>query len=355
MRTRLELVWLIAALVGCGNAAVDGKAAIDAFDATTADAGDGLAQDAGSQDAADAVDVPGKPTFETADPKRVVVLNYNVMCSFCLFDAKEHPTWANPWQERLPYLRDVIARHDPDLMAIQELQEMVPGDPALNQPQQLIAPNNLYDFEFFHHQPGSTVEIFDVDYDDATVFWKKSRFTKLETGVFWLSSTPDVPQHNDFGNATPRMVVWVLLHDKTNDRDFYFVNTHFDNTSPSQVKSAPLVLDRLAPLAAKHPLVFAGDFNAATGHPAYAVLTQGVAGKGFHFQNSKALAKIADVFSNVAPPPLAYADLEDIDHVFVAGATFDVTWWLTDFWRYGALLQAPSDHEGAVVTSLQWQ
>lgn len=294
--------------------------------------------------------LPQKATFETADPQAVVVLDYNVMCSFCVNSS--HPEWEQAWSARLPWLRDVIHRHDPDLMAIQELQELVPTDPTLTQAQEIVAPDNAYEFEYYHHKEG---DLFDADYDDATVYWKKARFTRLSSGVFWLSPTPDEAYSTGFAKVQePRLVVWVLLHDQVNARDFYFVNTHFDNNAPSQEKSAPLVLERLGKLAGQHPLIFAGDFNTDPADKAWAILTKGVAGQGFHFDDSKALAKTAQVFSNVTPPPIGFADLEDIDHVFVAGAPFQVAWWLTDLWRYGANGQAPSDHNGAIVTSLRW-
>jgi endonuclease/exonuclease/phosphatase family metal-dependent hydrolase len=344
------LLLVLVALPACGGSAAKTPTA-QADAATGQDTASVQDTQATDSQGDAAVDVPGKATFETADPKAVTVLNYNVMCSFC--NNSMHPEWEQAWSVRLPMTQDVIHRHDPDLLAIQELQELVPTDPTLTQAEQIVAPENLYDFEYYHHQPG---DLFDADYDDATVYWKKARFTKLATGVFWLSPTPDASYTTGFAKAQePRLVVWVLLHDKVNDRDFYFVNTHFDNNAPSQEKSAPLVLDRLSKLAGVHPMIFAGDFNTDPTDKAWTILTQGDDGKGFAFQDSKALAQTAAVFSNVTPVPIPFAQLEDIDHVFLAGATFQVAWWLTDLWRYGPLQQAPSDHNGAVVTTVLWK
>jgi len=352
MKTSL---WLCSALAfgvvaACGSTQAtkstpDMAVSADVFPAD-AQVPDGAVADAGASD----VGLPGKATFETADPDAIVVLDANVMCSFC--KNSDHPTWIQDWATRVVWWYDVIQRHDPDLMALQEFQEIVPTDPKLTQPEQITAPGNAYDFEYYHFKSG---DMFDYDYDDATVFWKKSRFTKLDTGVFWLSPTPDVSFSTGFKQPQqPRMVVWVLLHDKQTNRDFYFANTHFDNNFPSQKLSAPLVLQRFAALPGPHPILFGGDFNSRPDSEAYKILVQGVDGKGLHFEDTRYTAKKVGLLSNVEPPAMALADFEDIDHIFLTGATFTVQWWVLDLWRYGDLKQAPSDHNGAIVTSVKW-
>ena len=271
-----------------------------------------------------------------------------------------HLEWDQDWALRKPMIRDIFLRHSPDLIGIQELQEFVPYPPAdlpdnptMDQPLQITAPEFAYDFEFYHHKAG---DLLDSDYDDATVFWKKARFDKLESGVFWLSPTPELAFSTGFKQPQePRLVVWVLLHDKTTSKDFYFANTHYDNNAPSQALSAPLTLQQFAPLLAKHPLIFAGDFNANSKHVAYATLTQGDKGQGPSLQDSHNLAKQKAILTNVTPAPLTLDTLEDIDHIFLGGATFDVTWWVTDTWRYTAKVEGPTDHNGPIITSVHWQ
>ncbi len=349
------ILWLCSALAlsllaACGSSATS-KTAADVAVAADVSAVDVPAADVAAADVASAdVPLPGKATFETADPAAVVVLDANVMCSFC--KNSDHPEWVQDWSARVLWWHDVILRHDPDLMALQEFQEIVPTDPVLSQPEQIIKPENAYDFEYYHYKPG---DLFEQNYDDATVFWKKARFDKLDTGVFWLSPTPDASYSTGFHQPQePRLVVWVLLHDKTNNRDFYFANTHFDNNAPSQKLSSPLVLQRFAALPGPHPILFGGDFNSAPDTDAYKTLVQGVDGKGMKMEDARYTAKTAAVFSNVKPPPMALGDFEDIDHIFLTGATFTVSWWVLDLWRYGDLLQAPSDHNGAIVTSVKW-
>jgi mRNA deadenylase 3'-5' endonuclease subunit Ccr4 len=45
----------------------------------------------------------------------LTVMTFNVLCSFC--NTREY----DPWAERLGYFGDIFARHDADLIGIQEL------------------------------------------------------------------------------------------------------------------------------------------------------------------------------------------------------------------------------------------
>lgn len=362
MRRSLAIWLALAGLSACGGngahavvasnpdaaAAAADVTAQDAVADVTARAGDGAASD---QSDSGTLDVPGTATFETADPQRVTVMTYNFMCSFCVNTG--HDDWDHAWTARVPWLHDVLVRHDADLVGLQEAQGV--GDPNPNEIEQLIRPESTYDYYYYHWVAGDPLEF---DYPDAAVLWRKARFDKLAAGQFWLSPTPDVAFSSGFakgGAQFPRVVVWVLLHDKKTNKDFYFANSHFDNNAPSQTLSAPLSLDVFGKMAVQHPVIFVGDFNSKPATYAYKILTQGVDGKGFHFQNALDLAKISGPLTNVAPLPDEAQHLEVIDHVFLGGATFDVTWWVQDFWRYGKLLQAPSDHDGAIVTSVRWQ
>src|SRR6185503_12180699 len=83
----------------------------------------------------------------------------------------------------------------------------------------------------------------------------------------------------------PRLVVWARLRDKVADRELYFASTHFDNNSPSQQLSAPLVQERTAPFAGREPVIFVGDFNSRPNSTAYGILTRD-ASRGVVFQDT---------------------------------------------------------------------
>lgn len=336
-------LWLVLVVACAGQSSPPADTTSSPSDGAPSDA-DAVLVDA----TADAATLPQTSTIQSAEPTAVVVLNANVMCSFCV--NSDHPEWEQAWDKRAPMWRDVIVRHAPDLVAFQELQAAVPTPtPEVSQ---LLPADGGFAWYYYVHTP---TDAADYDYPDATVAWRKARFNLLDQGQFWLSPTPDTAYSIGFsakGAQFPRLVVWVLLHDNQRNRDFYFANTHFDNNSPSQELSAPLVLARFDQLKVKAPIIFAGDFNSNFSSKAYQLLTTG----DDKFLNSWDLAKARSTFSNRPEAALPLPQLEQIDHVLLRGASFTVPWWVVDFWRYdvGKGWQAPTDHDGAIVTQVQW-
>ena len=344
--------WLSATLLlvtalgfaGCGSDDSSSDSGAASSDATN---GDGSAIDGGDDDA----NADGAGDAAAADPASLRVLNYNVMCSFC--KNSDHPDWVQDWKSRVPWLLDVLTRYDADIVGTQELQAIGIATGAPGEFDQILPPG--YESVFYLHQPG---DLLDLDYPDAAIAWRATRFDKVSSGVFWLSPTPEVAFSTGFdtGGQLPRLVIWVRLHDKLGNRDITVANTHFDNNSPSQDLSAPLLLERLVPLAKETPLIVVGDFNSAPDSTAYAKLIGGTPAL------SAAQPALLDTFgvakegkggvSNVEPLP-EWIEAERIDHVFVHGP-FTIDRWILDLWRYGDKMQAPSDHPGAVVVDLQW-
>ena len=81
------------------------------------------------------------------------------------------------------------------------------------------------------------------------IFYRPIRFEPLEFDHFWLSDTPATIGSRSWGNNIPRMVTWVRFLDRLTEREFYFINTHFDHESqPAREQSAELLLERLAEL-----------------------------------------------------------------------------------------------------------
>jgi len=275
---------------------------------------------------------------------QLVVMTYNVMCSFCVYE--DHHDWVTDWNTRINWIRDVIKRHNPDLMGIQELSAFQAAYPDEVGD---IGDPNVYGSVFYHHTP---TDSFKFDYPDATVYYRKARFDLLDYGVFWLGPHPDKSFSGGFTGSLYRLVVWTLLHDHVTGKDFYFATTHFDNNSPNQEESAPLVLSRFEPDAAKAPVILDGDFNSAPDTTAYKILTTGVNGQGFHFSDTFDLTQtLPHVDSNVNPIP-TFDTSRRIDHIFIAGGQFTVSDWVIDMWHYGDKTQTPSDHDGAVFATI---
>lgn len=252
-------------------------------------------------------------TFSGAGSLDLTVMTFNVMFDFPKegFDA---------WSVRKETAAEIILRQDPDLIGFQEplpwqvdsLHELLPGyaDARL----QLNT--------------------------DSTIFFRESRFELVDEGSFWLSPTPDREFSIGFGNTFPRMVMWVRLHDRESGRDFFFVTTHFDNTSPFQENAAPLYLERTEPMAASLPIVHTGDYNSEPDTEAYGILTGGVP---YRLVNAFDLAGRYQVIQSPGDTR-TYAPASRIDHVFLAGGDWTVSRWVVDMTTYGDPPKDPSDH-----------
>ena len=99
--------------------------------------------------------------------------------------------------------------------------------------------------------------------DEASpVFYRESRFEKLNEGTFWLSETPETPGSKSWESACPRVCTYVTLKDKTTGVIFCFANTHTDHRSAKARECGMrLILERMRNVAHNLPVVFTGDHN----------------------------------------------------------------------------------------------
>jgi len=310
-----------ALLVACGSTGGDRG---ETTSSATTEAGTSGTTTSATADTSSTTSVADTSTGMSGPPPfsgPLMVMTFNVLCSFCdnTFD---------PWDERVPYMADTIARHSPDLIGLQEIAFPEEVD-------DLLAANPDYAAIFY----GIDGE---PPYPDATIFYRAATFEPIEHGFYWLSPTPDEPMSTGFadGFQLARLVTWAVLRRTSDDAELLFATTHFDNNSPSQEKSAPLVLERTPPAAAGRPIVLVGDFNSRPDSAAYATLT---GTDDFHFDDAFALAPEWTMATNQEPAP-AYDIGTRIDHVLVAGAAWQVERWVVDTWTYGPNDRYVSDH-----------
>jgi endonuclease/exonuclease/phosphatase family metal-dependent hydrolase len=260
------------------------------------------------------------------EPTSYNVLTFNVLCSFC--GGGEY----DPWATRMDYVKDILARHDPDLIGFQE----VAFDSEI---QDLLRVAPDYDAVYWQGDR--------VPWPDAMIFYRRSRFEVVERGEYWTSPTPDTAMSKGCSDqqVAVRLIVWATLRDLRRDDEVFFATTHFDNNPPCQEKSAELVMERTAPLVGTQPVIFTGDFNSQPSDTAYATLTNDAAARGFAFADSHDFAEAREIVTNQEPAP-SYDESTRIDHIFAAGD--GVAWtsprWAVDMTLYGPNRLYPSDH-----------
>jgi len=290
------------------------------------------------------VGCPTDDPVEAPPSLDVTAMTFNVLCSYC--NVAEY----DPWEDRLGYFDDIFARHDPDLIGVQELIFATEVDQLLD-----LLPG--YEAVYFADEHEGPIGL--TDYPDATILFRGDRFELDEAGFYWLSPTPDEAWSTGFSDEAqlPRLVAWARLAAVAEDRQLVFATTHFDNNPPSQDLSAPLLLQRTEPWADEMPVIITGDFNSQTYDPAFDVLVGGTDGAGFALTDSFDIAETWSQDTNLDPAP-TYDTEGRIDHVFVADGP-DSSWsastWVVDQTVYGDLDRYPSDHWPITATlAAQW-
>lgn len=104
----------------------------------------------------------------------------------------------------------------------------------------------------------------------SPVFFKRDRFTLIESGTTWLSNTPNIPGSVGWDAALERIVSWAKLADMKTGDTVVVMNTHFDHVGQkARENSAILMLELTEKLAPGSPLIIMGDLNADPDNPAY--------------------------------------------------------------------------------------
>ena len=171
-----------------------------------------------------------------------------------------HTTPPNLWPDRRELVSRVVVDTDTDIVGMQEVlwQQLKDIDTDL--------PDD-YKWIGLGREGGSRGEFM-------AVFYKSSRFDPIEYDHFWLSDTPMVVGSEVEGACCPRMITWIRFRDLPSGREFYFVNTHLDNSSqPARDLGARLLIEGVAKFDPTLPVIVTGDFNsAAASSPVYQML-----------------------------------------------------------------------------------
>lgn len=150
----------------------------------------------------------------------------------------------------------------------------------------------------------------------CAVFFRKDRFTLLDSGTFWLSETPEVVGSLGWDGACERIATWVVLRDR-DGRELFFIDTHLDHVGQvARDEGVSLLMKRIETLSGGRPVILTGDFNSELGSSVVAhVQKDGV------LRDAKAIAAQRSgtdwSFSDFGQIPEAERPL--LDYIFVSG------------------------------------
>ena len=155
----------------------------------------------------------------------------------------------------------VIVDEAPDIAGIQEVET--------NQVADLVGTNGPPGYAWFG---AGRVDGLGAGQHEM-ILYRADRFVRRETGVFWLSQTPDVPDSRYPGAALTRIAVWARLLDRWSGRPYLVFSTHWDYASAAaRLYSAQLMRSHIAELASNSWVVITGDLNMQPTDPAYGAL-----------------------------------------------------------------------------------
>jgi endonuclease/exonuclease/phosphatase family metal-dependent hydrolase len=147
----------------------------------------------------------------------------------------------------------ILSDVSPDIFGLQEVQEIhVPV---------YLEKTGDYACVYFDND-GTT-------YNSQPIFYNRSRFELVDSGIKWLSDTPDVKFSKYPESAYIRSCTYALLKEKDSNCQILAVNTHIDHSSE---EARQLQIKRLFELIEGFkglPTIFTGDFNTQPDSPVY--------------------------------------------------------------------------------------
>lgn len=235
----------------------------------------------------------------------------------------------NLWKDRAPVCAALIRFHQFDIVGTQEglrhqlddLQAALPG------------------YAFY----GLGRDDAKSQGEHSAIFYKKDRFLVKDSGDFWLSEKPSAPgfgwdaKHN-------RICSWLKLVDKKAQKTIFVFNVHYDHQGVvARTESSKLILQKIAAIAGKGPVILMGDFNGNHQSEWYTMIQQSTALKDTYTLASDPYVPNGS-FNAFRPFPQSK---DIIDHIFIS-KPFRVS-------RYGILTDTyhgkfPSDHFPVLAT-----
>jgi len=196
-------------------------------------------------------------TGHAASPPSISVMTFNIR-----YDghggqpADDRNAWVSTnGSHRRDRVLQVIRQSDPDLLGVQEALDHQVQDLA-----ELLTGHQVYAVGRDDGASGG---------EHCAIFYRTSRFDKLDEGTFWLCQQADRPGAKHPSAACPRIASWVRLADRHADgRELVLLNTHWDHIGrAAREYSAAAINEQLSRLAPRARAIVIGDMNATLDAP----------------------------------------------------------------------------------------
>lgn len=161
----------------------------------------------------------------------------------------------NSWEFRKDMLLDVVKKHDPDVLGLQECLEFQA---------------EYLDANLEHHRWIGMGREIGGGGEMTALLYRHDLLSLVEMRHFWLSEQPEVVGSVSWDSSLTRMVSYFRFYHRKTHRMFHVFNTHFDHRGAvARDKSAEALATVSKQIAAEEPVIVMGDFNAVaeSSHP----------------------------------------------------------------------------------------
>ena len=105
-------------------------------------------------------------------------------------------------------------------------------------------------------------------------YFRKDRYTIVESGGFYLSPTPYVKSQFE-GDSGPRSCIWAIVKDNFTDVTTLYINCHPDwNNDTQRALQVDVIFEVMGEKMAEYPTILCGDFNTVPDGPVYPRIVQ---------------------------------------------------------------------------------
>ena len=234
--------------------------------------------------------------------------------------APEDSTNGNIWSKRSPHIIDFIRFYDLDILTSQEVNE--------TQVANLL--DSLPDYRSFKIEKKN----------ENPIFFKKNRFSVLDSGEFYLSKTPEKRGWGWDADCI-RNCVWLKLKDLESGVIFFVFNTHLDHKGKTaRIESVRLLISKVKMIALSFPFILSGDLNMTPMDQPYKdLLNSGI------FTEAQSIAKYVSAptgsFNNFNPQKKPQWQL---DHILVSKNIAVYRYGIINLLYYDEKIRSVSDH-----------
>lgn len=147
------------------------------------------------------------------------------------------------------------------------------------------------------------------DNEYNAIFYKKDKFTVVDSGTKWMSSTPDVAGSKLSGAVYPRIFTYVVLRVNETGKQLIHVNTHTDHVNNNLVRleQVKIMTSFLTSRYGDIPTAITGDFNDTVDCPSIQYILSE------KFENSSDIAFISESTPTFKQTTIDYAFLSEGD------------------------------------------